>query len=368
MVSIGTNFASGVKPSTHTGTEWNYALFGYYGGGSLVEDYSPGGAFVIAGSGGHNVNPNIGGCLFDFADATWKRVDNSNGVPWRSNDYTPAEVDATYGEITASGWPGIPSPSHQYSNPWQMTSRQGGGTTGTYLLLNGISACTDSSRGSDRVHAFDLNTGRWTRRSTNAYINAGYPVRCSAYDPATNRYYMPYENALNNAGLDYVDGADWTFKTTNFGTITSAGLVSSCFLDDSRRLFVCLVQDSPSAIFLRVFNADNLAAGETLVPMSGSLSDRIYSTRFHYYPADRCWYAHDGYGNATLHKITPPDSNYFAATWTLSTVTVGTTLTQQPQIYIDSGAVHNSRFFFVPALGCFAWIPGGDNNVQLLKP
>ena len=79
---IGNNFAEDVRPPSHSAYQWNYSLFSFYGGGTFVEDYSAGGAYVIAGSGGHSVPPNFGGCLFDFADATWKRIDNANGMPW----------------------------------------------------------------------------------------------------------------------------------------------------------------------------------------------------------------------------------------------------------------------------------------------
>ena len=83
---IGNNFAEDVRPPSHSAHQWNYALFFSYGGGTFVEDYSAGGAYVIAGSGGHAHPPNFGGCLFDFADATWKRIDNANGMPWMNRD------------------------------------------------------------------------------------------------------------------------------------------------------------------------------------------------------------------------------------------------------------------------------------------
>ncbi|MBA2413894.1 MAG: hypothetical protein H0V63_13890, partial [Burkholderiaceae bacterium] len=66
---IGSNFAENVRPPTHSAFDWDYALFRFYGGGTFVDDYSAAGAYVVAGSGGHAVPPNFGGCLFDFADA-----------------------------------------------------------------------------------------------------------------------------------------------------------------------------------------------------------------------------------------------------------------------------------------------------------
>ncbi len=30
--------------------------------------------------------------------------------------------------------------------------------------------------------------------------------------------------------------------------------------------------------------------------------------------------------------------------------------------------MHNTRFFYVPSIACFAWIAGGPNPVAILKP
>ncbi|MDP9130729.1 MAG: hypothetical protein M3N35_10110 [Candidatus Binatota bacterium] len=107
---IGNNFAADVRPPSHSAHQWNYSLFAFYGGGTFVEDYSAGGAYVIAGSGGHKVPPNFGGCLFDFADATWKRIDNANGMPWMNRDLESPEINRI-GEINYPGVSdGIPAP------------------------------------------------------------------------------------------------------------------------------------------------------------------------------------------------------------------------------------------------------------------
>ncbi|MEP6609640.1 MAG: hypothetical protein ABJA83_13300, partial [Burkholderiaceae bacterium] len=97
---IGANTAESVRPPTHSESDWTYSLFRFYGGGTFVEDFSAGGAYVIAGSGGHAVPPNFGGCLFDFADATWKRIDNANGMPWMVRDLNAPGFS---GEINSFG-------------------------------------------------------------------------------------------------------------------------------------------------------------------------------------------------------------------------------------------------------------------------
>ena len=64
----GRNVANDVKPAAHTNGSWQYALFQTYGGGSFTPDYSPGGAYVLAGMGGHNGAPCFGAAIFDFAN------------------------------------------------------------------------------------------------------------------------------------------------------------------------------------------------------------------------------------------------------------------------------------------------------------
>ena len=136
---IGNNFAEDVRPPSHSAHQWNYSLFAFYGGGTFVEDYSAGGAYVIAGSGGHAVPPNFGGCLFDFADATWKRIDNANGMPWMAprskfSGYS-GEINS-FGEINYPGVSaGIPAPAHLYGNVLPLSAANGGGSRGSVLVL-----------------------------------------------------------------------------------------------------------------------------------------------------------------------------------------------------------------------------------------
>jgi hypothetical protein len=51
----------------------------------FIESYSPGGAIVQVGSGGHSESNNFGACLFDFTDARWKRVWTTQGNPGVDN-------------------------------------------------------------------------------------------------------------------------------------------------------------------------------------------------------------------------------------------------------------------------------------------
>jgi len=364
---IGANIAADVRPATHNVYEWNYALFFFYGGGTFVEDYSAGGAYVIAGSGGHAVPPNFGGCLFDFADATWKRIDNANGMPWIKRDLNAPGFSGEINSFGEINWPGvssgIPAPSHLYGNVLPLSAANGGGNRGSALILRSMAAGYDSNSGSAHAHRFDLSSGLWTRHSTNPSIgNSGFRTAC--YDPTTNRYYMIRYELHEASSLDYLDGADWAWKQVGIRTPAADGHNKSAFIDDARRLLI--VQTSTNR--LRAIDLNNMGAGFVTLRTAGNLPPDNQS-QWHRYPADGCWYTYIGNGGNTLHKIQPPAGNLLTETWQVSTVQVGgVNLASQPREAIENGSVHNTRFFYVRALGCFAWIAGEGNRVAILKP
>jgi len=364
---IGNNFAQDVRPPSHSPYHWNYALFFSYSGGAFVEDYSARGAYVIAGSGGHAHPPNFGGCLFDFADATWKRIDNANGMPWINRDLNApghtGEIDSI-GEITYPGVSaGIPAPAHLYGNVLPLSASNGGGSRGSALLLRAQAAGYSSNHGSGYAHRFDLSTGLWTRQSTNTAIGRSR-YRTACYDRAANRYYMIRQLLHESGNLDYLDGADWTWKTVGIGRPAADGNIKSAFIDESRRLLIM----NTTTGRLRALDLNDLKSGPVTLTTVGNLPSHNES-QWHQYPADGCWYTHVGNGGNDLYKIEPPAANPLADTWTISMVVIGgATLPSQPTEAIKSGAVHNTRFFYVRPLGCFAWIAGGSNKVAILKP
>lgn len=364
---IGANYAESVRPPTHSVYDWNYSLFFFYGGGAFVEDYSAGGAYVIAGSGGHAVPPNFGGCVFDFADATWKRIDNANGMPWMVRDLNSpgnsGEINS-FGEINYPGVSaGIPAPAHLYGNVLPLSAANGGGSRGSTLLLRSAYAGYTSNFGSEYVHRFDLSTGLWTRHSTNR-VTAISSFRTACYDAVTDRYYM-LRYALNeSANLDYVDGADRTWKTVRIGNPADEGNNKSAFIDNTRRLLI--MQTSTGK--LRAIDLNNMGAAPVILRTAGNLPPDNQS-QWQLYPSDGCWYTYLGNGGNTIYKIQPPAGNPLTETWTVSTVQIGgANLASQPADAIKNGSVHNTRFFYVRAIGCFAWIAGERNQVAILKP
>ncbi len=364
VVEISTNAESDVKPSTHSMANWHNALYGSFSGGALVEDYSRAGAYVIAGTGGHTSRPNLGACIFDFEDATWKRLDNANGVAQQNVDFEPGEIDA-FGEIIAATTPGIPAPAHLYAHCHQLRASQGGGPKGSFMRQRGLSAATDSSKGSSYSHAIDLSTGLWTRRTTNANVTL-VSSRVATYDPVTRRFIQMNQVTNSGIALQYVDEADWTWKTDNFANPGDKGNAHGFILDAERRLLLVTTSNET----LHAFDADNIVT-LTDLSLSGSMQNNWEQYQWAYYPPDGCFYRFAGATTSTaIEKLKPPPfgDDPLTEDWTVSMVNLGTALTQQPAASLAGGSIHHNRFFFVPRLNCLAWIPGDDEPVVILKP
>lgn len=368
-VLIGSNSSDDIRPPSHSVSHWRYSLFESFGGGCYVLDYSMGGAYVLAGTGGHASPPNFGAAVFDFADATWKRIDNSNGMAWRVGDISASETTGApdyaiaLGGVTANA---MPAPPHTYLNALPIARAKGGGTKGSIVLVI-CQAQTVESRGTHRSYRFDLATGAWSRLSTNRQtdaINVGggpWAEAPSVYDPVTNRYYQLPNQVHYISRYAYLDGNDWTWKAApQMPTPPQTVQSTAAFLDPSRNLILITSKDDDVLLAL---NLNNIAGGVVRLNKSGALPAQ---SRWDYYPSDGCFYTYSGSGAQAIHKLTPPASNPLTGTWTVSTVAIsGATLSPQQN---EHGVGHYSRFFYVPPLQCFAWIAGGANRVALVKP
>jgi hypothetical protein len=375
VVSIGTNTASSVRPNTHSVFDWEWSLFGYFGGGVFIPNFSQGGAYVFAGTGGHEVPPNYGAAIFDFQDATWKRKDNANNVPHSRIDPHPDQIIYPYGEIVGASPPGIPAPSHNYATARPM--HVGGGALGSVLHLvsiwQGVNPANGYTVGSSYYsHAMNLQTGLWTRVSTNAVIGArhAYPEGeffSSAYDAATNRYYIIHRFEGGHP-LGYLDGNDWTWKrhAVTF-PFAGGGYTQGCFIDDARHMLVVTVW-APYAQF--GLNLNNPAGGWTQLSVSGPGDSINNQMQWALYPPNGCYYLRHDNGGSTLYKLQPPppNPNPFAGTWTVSTITLNQSLPSPQPDWYSQGAFSHNRLFYVPSIQCLAWIADGSQLVRLIKP
>jgi hypothetical protein len=381
----GRNVANDVKPAPHTNGSWQYALFQSYGGGSFAADYSPGGAYVLAGMGGHGAPPCFGAAIFDFTTGRWSYLPNANGF----NEARTSDVDR---RSETNGWPYLelsavragqmPSPSHHYTLQVSPPKSVVGGARGAVIVTLGA-AKTEEGWDSPQSHKLDLATGLWTRASGNLLTEVSartpYTDGSAAYDPTTKRIYVTLHFPTDDR-LACLDLKDATWKSAGrYPLPATNGVARTIWIDDRRRILLYLLDNNQ----LWGLDLNNVEAGPRRLNTAGSVPNT--SRRWEEYPAadggDGCFYSFTGAGPAytgssaplataqELLKLAPPTAgNPLAGTWTFSTVAIRGGITAQYVTDPSAGAFHDSRFFYVPALRCFAWIPNGSGAVELIKP
>lgn len=365
----GQNNIQSVRPSTHTAFGWAYSLFGSFGSGSFVPSYSDKGAYVIAGSGGHNHPPNINCCLFDFADAQWKFLENSNGVAERNSTGSPNDWPLSalngdpYYEVTGTQ---VPGPPHPYASSIGLPSSLGGGANGSYVYVTRAAIAPESvnSRG---VHRFDLASRAWSRMTNNTS-----PIlstdSTALLDQANGRVFLFTSSYHSFQTLHYFDLADLSFKT--LGTYPfPPDLSSGVYMLDTVRNIILAHTGSA----LRAINLANVSAGWVTLTVSGALPTAAL-THWCYYPTTDRFYRVPASGGNTIQRLTPPASGPLTNPWTYDTVTLtGDTV----PAYVDGGAVQSQPYrslIHVPAISRLAWISGNNaaiatnRQVTLLNP
>jgi len=381
----GRNVANDVRPAVHSKDSWQYALFQSYGGGSFSADYSAAGAYVLAGMGGHGASPCFGGAIFDFTTGKWSYLPNANGF----NEGRVSDV-ARNGET--NGWPYLelsgvtsgqmPSPSHHYTLQVSPPKSLVGGAKGAVIVTLGA-AKTEEGWDSPQSHKFDLATGLWTRASKNLLTDISsrtpYTDSSATYDPTAKRVYVTL-NFPTDDRLACLDLTDSTWKSAGrYALPNTNGAARSIWVDDQRRLLLYLLDNNQ----LWALDLNNIATGPQRLTTAGQVPST--SRRWELYPredgGDGCFYTFTGSGPAysgggpppaasqALLKLAPPASgNAFTGTWTFSSAPIRGGITAQYVTDPSAGAFHDSRFFYVPAIRCFAWIPNGSGAVELIKP
>jgi hypothetical protein len=364
-IAIGTNTANSIKAAQISSFAWAYALFNCFGGGTFNPDYSAAGAFMIAGSGGHNCPAaNVDAAVFDFSDATWKRVANANGIVPREADYDSTEItNDAYAEIRAATAGQIQTPTHEYNMPQYLPTSLGGGAKGSFLKIGGPGT-TPNAGTSPGIHKMDMATGLWTRPTNDTvdFFNAAeYGV---VFDPVAQRYYFIPDSfhAANN--LQYYDPTTSTMKTTvayPFPADYTASGYQVAFLDPVHRLILIQRPGFP----LRALDLNNIASGWVVLSTTGTAPSE--NNRPAFYAPDGRFYTRGNNSGQTLIRLTPP-ATWKTGTWTYDTVTVtGATLPDFTTTG-NSSVNYYGTFFYVPSIQTLAWISGENTNVIILKP
>jgi hypothetical protein len=382
--TAGRNVANDIKPSPHTNGSWQYALFQSYGGGSFSRDYSAAGAYVLAGMGGHNAPPCFGAAIFDFATGRWSYLPNGNGFDeGRTNDVRRDETNgAPYLELTAVRSGQMPSPSHHYGLQVSPPRSVIGGPRGAIVVALGA-AKTLQGADSPVAHQMDLATGLWTRASKNLLrdvtTRTPYTKTSAAYDPITRRVYVSVDFSVEDR-LAYLDLQDGLWKSAgSYSAPRTSGPARSIWVDDQRRLLLYMLTSGQ----LWAIELDSVGRGPVRLRTTTEISNA--GRRWDEYPladgGDGAFYTLAGDGppyrsgspapRANVQgvlRLAPPPGDPITGTWDFSMVPIAGGISAQYVTDPGAGAQHETRFFYVPALRCFAWIPNGSGPVELIKP
>jgi hypothetical protein len=380
VVLTGTNTQASLMPSGFFQAQWIEVLNGDFGAGVFVPGYGAKGAYVVNGVSGDASPLVFDAVIFDFDSRTWTLQANAHGIP---NSPVKGPVSATSGSpyYEMTGYTQVPHPHQPYRIPVGVGSR----------VIRPVGSCmTSTPLGTLWSHQYDTATRLYSRLSTNAMTpnESNWMIEaCCLYDATANRiWFIDNELAYINR-LPYLDLNDNTWKSSASFTAPSGGPINpnwphAILHDDGTRRCI-LVFKTPLyggtsyPTYASVLDLNNIAAGFTSVTLTGPLAQfngvaygitgsftQAQTSRWAQYPSDNCHYAYDG-NSGLITKLTPPASG-ITGTWTASTITPPTAF---PAIQRGSGTCcHYTRFFYVPALDCFAWVAGGTAQVALWKP
>lgn len=385
VVLVGSNSQVSIMPSGFFTAQWVEVLNGDFGAGVFVPGYGTKGAYVVTGVSGDASPLVFDAVVFDFNTNVWTLVPNANGI---ANSPVKGPVSNTTGSpyYEMIGFPGVPNPAQ----PYRLTCG-----VGTKVIRAIGSAATSTPLTVSYSHQFDTATRLWSRLSTNAITpnQSNFSIEsCALYDATANRiWFLDNEMAYINR-LPYLDLADNTWKSSASFSAPTGGPINAnwphfILHDDGTRrcilAFKCPLYESVTyPNYACVLDLNNISAGFVPVTLSGPLTQfngQPYGVGGLYtqaqtvkwaqylsaYGGDNCHYTTDG-NSGLITKIAPPASG-ITGTWTASTFTP--TSGALPAMQRGSGTcAHYSRFMFVPALQCFAWVAGGTAQVALWKP
>lgn len=365
-VAIGTNTADDVRPAGASSTDWAYANFNSYGGGVFAPGYSRIGAYVVASAGGHGAPGNTDALIFDFETAAWSRLANLDHTPFVSPDLGSGDTSGNpWFEINGTS---IPAPSHLYNSVAYIPPALGGGRRGSFVKMGNWATTYPSGAKGGGIHALDLDTGAWSRLGagpgdilpTDDYENV------SVEDESASRIYF-FQQLIHRTNriqyFDLIDGHLHDSPSMPYARDHSGHSYHVVFVDPVRRLLVQHQEGWP----LRCLEINDLAAGWRDLNTTGTPPDA--ANRIIHDPGSGRFFTHTNDAGNVIHRLTPPSGDPLAGAWVWDTVTVrGATLPPFTDTGSNDGRRHYSTFFYIPALGVFAWISGEHSPVILLRP
>lgn len=379
LIGTGSEQTVGARPAGFSAGQWTAAVFYQYCGGVFVPGWGAKGCWLAAGHGGHAAsNSNmVDACIFDFDDQRWKWLPNTNGITNNPTTWTEAQTDGSpYYALTGSSGQ-VPPPSHTYRinvgvgsdliAPWRqygLESGNAGGGTWRCRLNYAAQTCTWS-------RIADTSASDWW----GTWTNSGQEWSVSHYDSARGLVWAHAPTLVQSQSIGALNPSTgvWTASTMTGLPGTSAqqnGSDRGQPIMDVGRSRIWYVGANNVLYYLPLGTPGasipwQIAGGATGIAESArsgtsAADDR---SRWHEYPladgGDGCFYTHAHAGQPVLKRFNP-------TTLVFDTVTIaqGDAMPSWNTAYPG----HYSNFIYVPADKCFAFVPGNNQRVALVRP
>jgi hypothetical protein len=358
-----------VNPGQLSNNDFTYSTFGSFGSGDFNPYWSERGAYMLAGTGGHN-HPETFGCIyFDFQTGAWGYIP-AVGQADRSPVNQDTETNGTpFFEMTGTE---IPAPPHPYSMQLVLPPSLAGGSRGALAYIT-RGAVGIGARGAPVAHKFSLPGGVWERLSDGSTDIEGQ----ANYDEVNGRFYVIPNQVWSYNRLRYLRVSDWTWQVsdlTGFSYATGNGGAGSNVFRYGRLLIVHQgTSGDPSVGRFQAIDLDNIAAGWSVLNVTGTVTDVIYENAWAYHAAQNVFYrryadlngASDFPQGQVIYKLTPPASSPLSNTWTITSVTLtGDTIPENRNANVGTQA--HKRLMYLPSIQMLAWVTA--NGVALLNP
>lgn len=332
-------------------------------------DYGTLGALVVTG-GGH---ADYGGnevYVFPFDTMQWKRINNPSlaiNALAPNPSVTPPGSDPVHGELSD----GAPIASHTYS----LLTAIPGGNKGRLLQFAKNHMSWVGSACSGFAHVCDLETGVWSRFSTNAAPQRfdGMAGEAVCYDASSNRAWAH----IRSGAISYLDLATGRHMGA-VGTSINGAYIPTCTRVPVNGLMLglCSAYSDTAAQPWRLSAIDLAApaAGQRVLNLTGDIIPpaRMGAGGFDWdtvgnrgYIYIGNWTGGDGNSksdNAHVWQVDPPaQGSWITGTWTLTKLTLPSPFPAQLNgVY--------SRWRYCSGIGKFALVSKTTNKVSLWTP
>lgn len=326
-------------------------------GGVFASGFSSLGAVLYQG-GGHLAYDGAEIYAFDLSVCKWVLIGTNPATDIKAS-LDPNWCD--YENPPGSGNFWTPA-THTYGNVVYVTPALAGNSKGSWLLTF-INFGESGISGSQQPHAIDLATGLQSRFTTN-HLNTGADgYGCAFVDTTRNIVWGTTGKDTNlhyKIDLNVAAGSRTAIPVSSFYTggwnftaryVPSKDMTIVMWCDYGTTTVKLAVLDLATGTPVKLDSAGVMAAHTMRGPGFG----------FDYCPDTGKFYCYNGFGETTLHVLTPPtDWRSTTAPWVWSTEEMGgETPVALTEIMVSGGGDGPySKWLYHPSIKCFMWSQG----------